>query len=407
MRSQKISFQNNSGVKLSAKLELPADRHPYTCAIFAHCFTCSKNLGAARNISSALTTNGIAVLRFDFTGLGDSEGAFEESNFSTNIEDLLAAAAYLETHFESPSIFIGHSLGGAAVVFAASQIPSIQAVATIGAPADPEHVQHLLKEGIDEIEKSGEATVDIGGRPFKIKKQFLEDIRSRNMEDVLKNLRKAILVLHSPQDKTVSIGNAAKIYNTAFHPKSFISLDGADHLLSDKKDSLYAGEMIASWVKRYVSFPEERLLKSDKEVVAQLGNDGYKTEIKAGRHGLIADEPLSVGGTDLGPSPYQLLSAALGACTVMTMQMYARRKKWDLQEVTVHIDHSKDYVKDCEAVDNPKSKIDHFDRELEIEGDLSDEQKNRLLEIADRCPVHKTLHSEVVIKTTLRKGDDK
>jgi uncharacterized OsmC-like protein/alpha/beta superfamily hydrolase len=402
MRTKKVEFTNSEGLRLSARLELPADQQPLACAIFAHCFTCSKNLGAVRTISNALTSKGIAVLRFDFTGLGQSEGEFANSNFSTNVEDLIAAWNFMEENYEAPSILIGHSLGGAAVIHAGAQLEEVKAIVTIGAPSDPEHLSHLLEESIEEIEEKGEATVNIGGRPFKVKKQFLDDIRKKETKDILKDLRKALLVMHSPQDRIVAIENAATIYHAAFHPKSFITLDGADHLLSNKEDAFYAGEIIGSWVKRYILIPKKDQLPSGSEVVGRLDNSGYTTEIRAGRHGLIADEPESVGGNDFGPSPYQLLSASLTACTVMTLQMYARRKKWDLQSVIVHIDHKKDYVQDCEKTDDPKSRIDHFTRVLELEGELDEKQKARLLEIADKCPVHKTLHSDVVVQTRLK-----
>ena len=266
MQSQKVNFTNQEGHTLAARLELPVNQHPHTYAIFAHCFTCSKNLSAVRNISRALNMEGIAVLRFDFTGLGESEGEFEDTNFSSNVQDLLAASDFLSTNFKTPTMLIGHSLGGAAVITAAQQLEHIQTVATIGAPYDPEHVGHLLGEAIDSIETDGEAEVNIGGRPFKVKKQFLEDIRSGNQPENIRNLKKALLIMHSPQDMTVSIDNAAKIYQDAMHPKSFISLNGADHLLSNKGDSIYVGDMIASWARRYLDIPEKEALKAEKTV---------------------------------------------------------------------------------------------------------------------------------------------
>jgi len=371
--------------------------------LFAHCFTCSKDLTAVRNISRALNLNGFAVLRFDFTGLGESEGDFADTNFSSNVEDLIDAAKFLEEHYQAPELLIGHSLGGAAVICAAGHLPSIKAVTTIGAPFDPRHVAHLLQSKIEEIETNGVAEVVLSGRTFKVKKQFLDDIQNQIIVEHIKDLRKAILIMHSPQDRIVEIENAAKIYHAAHHPKSFVSLDGADHLLTNKKDSHYAGNVIANWADRYIDKPEKQDLKSEKEVVVRLGNEGYTTEIMIRKHGITADEPESVGGNDFGPSPYELVSAGLGACTAMTMQMYARRKKWDLQEVVVHLDHYKDYAQDMEAVvDKKPPKMDHFDRVIEMKGDLSAEQKTRLMEIADRCPVHRTMHSEVKVNTTLR-----
>ena len=404
MKVEKVQFENANGYTLSARLEFPPDSHPYAFAIFAHVFTGNKNLSATRHISRALTQHGIGVLRFDFTGLGESEGDFADTNFTSNVDDLLAASKFLEENYEAPSILIGHSLGGAAVIFAASQLDSIQAVATIGAPSEPEHVMHLLHGKIEDIETTGLANVSIGGRSFTIKKQFLDDLRSKNMFKILKDLKKPILVLHSPQDSVVEIENAAKIYHAAFHPKSFVSLDGADHMLSKKGDAAYAGDLVASWMARYVIAPKIEKLKTDAQVAVRLGDVGFTAEIQAGQHGMLADESEDLGGDDFGPSPYQYLSAALGACTVMTLQMYARRKKWDLKEVKVHIDHGKRYADDCkECVEFDKEiKIDHFEKVIELEGDLSEEQISRLLEIADRCPVHRTLHKEVKITTRLK-----
>ncbi len=402
MRSQKVKFTNANGYELSARLELPVSKHPHSYALFAHVFTGNKNLSATRHISRALTLSGIAVLRFDFTGLGESEGDFADTNFTSNVEDLLAAARFLEENYKAPKILIGHSLGGAAAIFAAKHIASIRAVATIGAPSNPEHVSHLLSEKLEDIEKYGKANVTIDGRSFTIKKQFLDDLRNKNMFGILQNLNKALLVLHSPQDRIVEIDNAAKIYKAAFHPKSFITLDGADHMLSNKHDSTYVGKLIASWVSRYIEIPKENPLQTNKQVVVRLGSDGYTTEIMAGRHGLIADESEKLGGNDFGPSPYELLSASLGACTAMTLQMYARRKQWDLKEVKVHLSYAKDYLEDCQTCEKPESKIDHFDRIIELEGNLSEVQRNRLLEIAEKCPVHKTLHNSIVVHSFLK-----
>lgn len=402
MNSVKLTFKNNQEKSLSAKLEYPVDGQPTAYAIFAHCFTCSKNLAAVTNISRALTSKGIAVLRFDFTGLGDSEGDFADTNFSSNVEDLISAATYLEKEHVAPQIIIGHSLGGAAVLMAASKIDSIEAVVTIGAPADPPHVQHLFQGGIDEIEKHGEATVSIGGRPFKIKKQFIEDLRNNSLEFTVGKMRKALLVMHSPQDEIVEVDNARKIYEMAKHPKSFITLDGADHLLTRKEDSMYVGSMVGSWVTRYLALPKTEALETDKQVVVRTGDDGYTTEIKASGHNLIADEPESFGGKNLGPNPYDLLLSSLGACTGMTLRMYADHKKWDLQEVKVHLQHNKVHAKDCDECESNKSKIDKIEKVLEFKGDLSEEQIKRLTEIADKCPVHRTITSEILMNTTVK-----
>lgn len=401
IRSEKVTFTNSQGEQLAARLEMPVNQHPHTYVLFAHCFTCNKNLTAVRNISRALTIEGFAVLRFDFTGLGESEGDFADTNFSSNIQDLEHAAHFLKEEYESPSLLIGHSLGGAAVIRAASHIDTVKAVATIGAPFDPEHVSHLLENSREEIEENGMAQVNIGGRSFTVKKQFLEDIRQNKCIDRIKNLKKALLIMHSPQDRIVAIDNAAKIYHAAMHPKSFISLDGSDHLLTHKQDSLYAGDMIACWAKKYINQPQKEKLQVIKEVAVRLGHEGYTTDIMVRQHGLTADEPESVGGNDFGPSPYELVTAGLGACTAMTLHMYARRKKWDLQEVIVHLEHYKDYATDLENLEKEQSKIDHFGRFIEINGELNDTQKARLIEIANKCPVHKTLHKPVEIRTEL------
>jgi len=402
MNSERIEFTNKLGYTLSARLERPIDMKAHTYAIFAHVFTGSKNLPATRCISRALTQDGIAVLRFDFTGLGDSEGDFADTNFTSNVEDLLAASEHLENNYKAPSIIIGHSLGGAASIFAASKLDSIKAVATIGTPSQPDHVSHLFESSLDEIESEGLAKVNIGGRAFTIKKQFLDDLKSKDMFDILNDMDKAILVLHSPQDNIVGIENAAEIYQNAKHPKSFVTLNGADHMLSRKEDAHYVGELVASWAKRYISIPKKETLSTDKQVVARLGEVGYTTEIKAGQHSLIADEDEALGGDDFGPSPYEYLSAGLGACTAITIQMYARRKQWPLEEVKVHLSYGRDYHQDCEECEDESKKIEAFERHIELSGNLSQEQIDRIMIIADKCPVHKTLSKDVQIKTHLR-----
>ena len=402
MPSQKVNFRNKLDYTLATRLELPFKQHPHNFDIIAHSFIYTKNLSAVRNISRALNMEGIAVLRFDFTGLGESEGEFSETNFSSNIEDLLAAATFLSENYMAPSMLIGHSLGGAAVISAASKLESVRTVATIGAPFDPAHVSHLFGSDLETIEAEGNGAGNIGGRRFRVKKQFLDDIKKENQLDNIKNLGKALLILHSPQDRTVDVGNAAKIYKAAMHPKSFISLDGADHLLSEKADSVYVGDIIASWARRYLNVPEKEALQREKSIAVRLGAEGFTTDIMVRQHSITADEPESVGGNDFGPSPYELLTAGLGACTAMTLQMYARRKKWDLQEVRVHLDHYKDYATDMENVEDAKSRIDHFDRIIEVDGNLDETQKQRLLEIANKCPVHRTLHSNVKIISRLK-----
>ncbi len=403
MNLQKVTFKNNEGQLLEGRLELPVDRHPHNYAIFAHCFTCNKNLLAVKNIGRALTTNGFGVLRFDFTGLGESEGDFADTNFSGNVEDLVAAAGYLTEKHIAPTLLIGHSLGGAAVIFAATEIPSVKAIATVGAPSDPSHVQHLLKSSLEEIEATGKAVVNLSGRDFTIKKQFLEDLKTKSLPETVKKLRKPLLLMHSPQDATVGIKNAEEIYRAAHHPKSFVSLDGANHLLMNRKDSLYVGEVISGWAKRYLAFEtEEELPKTEHQVVASLdAEDGFTTKMKVGNHFMVSDEPTDFGGNDFGPSPYDLVSSGLSACTVMTLQMYAKRKKWPLENVTVHTTYGKAHAPDCENCEDTAAKIDTFNREIQLNGALDQKQRERMLQIADKCPVHKTLHSEVHVITKL------
>lgn len=401
MKKKKVSFKGQQNHDLSAVIHFPADRKPSSFVIFAHCFTCNKNFNAVRNISLGLTKYGYAVLSFDFTGLGESEGKFSDTNFSTNLSDLVKAAEFLKENYVAPTLLIGHSLGGAAVLMAASQIDSVTAIATVGAPSQPEHVLHLIKGGISEIKKNGEAEVSIGGRPFKIKEQFIKDLQRNNEVNNLEELRKAILILHSPQDNVVSINNAQEIYRKAHHPKSFISLDGADHLLSKKEDSVYAGEIIATWAKKYLRVEEESKPQTDSQTVAQIGakEDNFTTQILAEGHHLISDEPENIGGDNFGPSPYGLLTSALAACTAITLRMYANRKNWPVEEIEVHVDQEKRHDKDSKNCDSEEGKITFFDRKIAIKGELDAKQIKRLMEIADKCPVHKTLEDNIKITT--------
>ncbi len=402
MYTKNIQFKNKQGLLLDGNIDFPIDKKPLSFALFAHFFTGSQNFTAVRNISRALTHNRIAVMRFDFAGLGKSEGNFEDSNFSSNIDDLISAANYLKENYESPKIIVGHSLGGAAAVFAADEIESIQAIVTIGAPSNPSHVEHLFEGHLENINLDGEATFEIGGRPFTIKKHFLEDLSSKNMTKLLQNSRKPILVLHSPQDKIVEINNAKEIYKAAHHPKSFISLDGANHLLTKKEDSFYVGQVLASWAKRYVVFNKEIDLSTDKQTVVRIGRTKYSTEIVARNHSILADEPKKFGGKDSGLTPYELLLASLGSCTAITLRMYADRKKWDLDEVLVHLEHSKQHAEDCASCPDIPAKIDKFVRTIELVGDLTFDERKRLLQIANRCPVHRTLENKIEIETVLR-----
>ncbi|RMH83335.1 MAG: OsmC family protein [Calditrichaeota bacterium] len=408
MRSQRVTFPNREGQRLAARLDLPVTGEPRAFALFAHCFTCTKNLKAVTNISRALTLHNIGVLRFDFTGLGESEGDFADTNFSSNVADLLQAAEFLQREYRAPRILIGHSLGGAAVLQAAEHIPSAVAVATIGAPFEPAHVTHLLADSRKEIEERGEAEVILAGRRFRIKKQFLEDLEMTRMEEKIRRLRKALLVFHAPGDNTVGIDNAARIFKAALHPKSFVSLDDADHLLTREQDSRYVGRVLAAWAEKYV----EELAETGKStpsltpeanvVIARTGKEGYYTEVMANGHPLVADEPVDYGGTNLGPSPYELLAAALGTCTAMTLRMYADRKQWPLEEVTVRVTHRKIHAEECGDCETTMGKLDVLDREVELSGALTPQQRQRLLEIANKCPVHRTLHSEIVVNTRLR-----
>ncbi|MBI3056665.1 MAG: alpha/beta fold hydrolase [Betaproteobacteria bacterium] len=405
MPSQKIIFVGANGAELAARLDLPlGGARAY--AIFAHCFTCSKDTKAATYLSAALAEQGIATLRFDFTGLGGSGGDFANTNFSSNVADLVAAADYLRANHGTPEILIGHSLGGAAVLAAAPKIADARAVATINAPFDPAHVLHMMAAARPEIELAGEAEVTLGGRPFRIKKQFIEDLEQQRVTEEIKRMKKALLVMHAPLDVIVNIDNAAQIFLAARHPKSFVSLDGADHLLSRREDAMYAGSVLAAWAARYIARP----LSGDADapraapgevIVAEAGTGKYEQTISAGRHRLRADEPVAAGGADNGPSPYDLLLAGLGACTSMTIRMYAAQKQWPLAGLSVKLTHAKVYAEDCADCDTKAGKIDRIEREITIEGDLDGAQREKLLEIANKCPVHRTLHSEVWIPTRL------
>ncbi len=408
MKTEKITFPNGRGEMLAARLELPEDERPLAYALFAHCFTCSKNLTAAVHISRALSSRRIAVLRFDFTGLGESEGEFAATTFSSEVSDLVAAARFLEQEYQAPQLLIGHSLGGAAVLAAAAKIPSTLAVVTIAAPFHPAQLRGLLGETSARVEQDGQATVQIGGRAFTIRKSLLDDLAAQQPAGTLARLTAALLVMHSPRDRMVGIDNAAGIYQAAHHPKSFISLDPADHLLSDSRDSHYAGEMIAAWAGRYLAPPDTSPPSPvppeviDNRVTARTGAGAFRTEIFANGFPLVADEPVEYGGNNEGPSPYEYLLAALGACTGMTLRMYAQRKGWPLAETVVRLSHRKVHAEDCRDCDDKESRIDLFVRELELFGELDEAQRRRLLEIAGQCPVHRTLEGEARIETTLR-----
>ncbi|TDW28761.1 putative redox protein [Cryobacterium psychrophilum] len=407
MRSERLEFPGSEGVLLAARLDLPHEA-PRAYALFAHCFTCSKDVMAAARISRALTDFGIAVLRFDFTGLGQSGGDFANTNFSSNIDDLVHASDFLREHFTAPSLLIGHSLGGAAVLAAVHRVPEVRAVATIGAPADPDHLAHLLRASRAEIEECGVAEVQLAGRTFRIKRQFLDDIAAQPQLERISHLGVALLVMHSPIDAIVDADNARRIYEAARHPKSFIALDGADHLLTKPADAFFAAAMLATWASRYALSPLPDALPVTTPadpteglvVVSESEADGYAQNVLIGRHRLTADEPEPVG-TNTGPSPYDFLLAGLGACTSMTLRMYARRKNWPLEKVTVSLRHSRIHASDCAGCETGSGQVDRIERVIQLEGDLDDSQRHKLREIADKCPVHRTLHSEVQVDTTV------
>lgn len=401
---EKIRFENADGNALAARLDRPDGESPCAFALFAHCFTCSKDLRAAGAISRALTRHGIAVLRFDFTGLGESEGEFADTNFSSNVEDLIAAADHLSEHHEAPRILVGHSLGGAAVLQAAQRLDSVQAVSTIGAPYDPEHVTQHLQDAVEDIEEKGEARVQLAGRTFTIRKQFLDDLAATKMETTIRTLGRALLIFHSPVDQTVGANNAAKIFQAAKHPKSFVSLDDADHLLTDRSDAEYLGVVLGAWAEKYVDRSVSEPDTPDEDVVTRTEGT-YRTAIQAGRHALVGDEPESVGGDD-GPTPYGFLLSALGSCTGMTLRMYSDRKEWPLDETIVRLSHEKVHAEDCENCDTEQGQVDRITREIEIRGRLSDDQRERLFEIANKCPVHRTLLGDVDVRSSLRSRDD-
>jgi putative redox protein len=401
MRTERLQFANAKGEKLAALIDLPLGK-PVAFALFAHCFTCGKDNLAAKHIAERLAMCGIGVLRFDFTGLGMSEGEFADTHFSSNVDDLVAAGDHLRKTYGAPAILIGHSLGGAAALAAAHRIPDAHAVVTIAAPSDPAHVVGLFKDHVDKIREQGQVEVQLAERPFSIKREFLDDVAQQRIEDCLANLRKALLVFHSPTDDIVGIENASRIFITAKHPKSFVSLAGADHLLSKKDDAVYVANVIAAWAERYLEQPAER---SDEQIevgivlVRETGGGKFQQEVVSGPHRFLADEPVKAGGLDSGPGPYDLLLASLGACTSMTLRLYADNKKLSLDRVSVRLTHNKIHAEDCLNCETKEGMIDRIDRNITLEGALSADERKRLMEIADKCPVHRTLESEIDIRT--------
>lgn len=401
MHTEQLEFSNAKGDKLSALIDLPLGR-PVAFALFAHCFTCGKDNLAARRIAERLAMCGIGVLRFDFTGLGTSEGQFADTHFSSNVDDLVAAADCLRRKHDAPAILIGHSLGGSAVLAASHRIPEARAVVTIAAPYDPAHVVGLFKDKVGEIQSQGEVEVSLAGRPFRIRREFLDDVAEKKLNECIANLRKALLVFHSPTDDIVGIENASHIFTTARHPKSFVSLAGADHLLGKRTDAIYVANVIAAWAERYLEQPAERSeeqFESGTVVVRETGGGKFQQEIVSGPHRFLADEPVKVGGLDSGPGPYDLLLAGLGACTSMTLRLYADHRKLPLDRVTVRLTHNKIHAEDCVNCETKEGMVDRIDRNITMEGKLDAEQRKRLLEIADKCPVHRTLESEIDIRT--------
>jgi uncharacterized OsmC-like protein/alpha/beta superfamily hydrolase len=398
--SRKISFPGAAGGNLSARLDVPAS--PRAFALFAHCFTCGKDIFAASRIAEGLTARGIAVLRFDFTGIGSSEGEFANTNFSSNVGDLVAAASYLRRSHAAPSLLIGHSLGGAAVLAAAPHVPEATCVVTIGAPSSATHVKHNFAADLAKITEEGKAEVTLAGRKFTIARQFLDDIAGQNFLDGLANLKKALLVCHAPRDEYVGIDNATTIFSAARHPKSFLSLDTADHLLRRREDAIYLADVIAAWSSRYLPAAEEAVALPPGIVEVRETLTGHLAqEVRAGRHVLMAGEPVAVGGDDVGPGPYDYLLAALGACTSMTMRLYAERKGIKAERFSVRLSHRRVHAADCADCETKEGNIGEITRDIVIDGDVPEAARARLMEIADRCPVHETLTHEIKVRSRL------
>lgn len=398
---QRIQFNSRLGHKLVGILHLPDVDDISAYALFAHCFTCTKNINSASHIADTLSQHGIATLRFDFTGLGASGGDFADSTFSTDVNDLIDAANYLASEYDAPQLLVGHSLGGTAMLAAAAHISSAKAVASIGSPASPEHILHLIEAQLDDIESRGSAQVRLAGREFTFKQDFVDDVRSHTIN--YKKLGKALMVMHAPLDDTVSIEEAGQIFSQAMHPKSFVTLDSANHLLSNPDDADYAAQVLAGWAQRYITpavNTETKQALSGVTAKAKTAQQ-FLCHLNANGHRLLADEPTSFGGKNAGPSPYDFLGSALASCTAMTLNMYARHKKWLVDEVSVNVEHSRIHADDCHDCEKRSGQIDVFTRTISITGKLDQEQRTRMLHIADRCPVHKTLENEIKIDSIL------
>ncbi len=407
-RLEKVSFIGADGEsRLDARLDLPAAA-PRAYALFAHCFTCSKSILAATRIADGLNRHGIAVLRFDFTGLGASEGEFANTTFASNVGDLVAAASWLRDEGHAPALLIGHSLGGAAVLAAAGEVPEAKAVVTIAAPSEPKHVERLFTDVRPAGDGGDELFVEIGGRPFRIRRGFLDDIARQRLAPRIARLRRPLLVVHSAADTVVPIDDAYRIFDSAHEPKAIIALDGADHLLSRREDAAYVADMVAAWAGRALPSPEsedapEITAPADAVRVVATGQGKFQQAISiGGRHRLIADEPVAYGGGDTGPGPYDFLLAGLGACTAMTLRMFADRQQIPLEGVAVTLRHAKIHAEDCADCETKEGMLDRIERDIELSGPLDESNRQRLLEIADKCPVHRTLESEIDIVTRLQ-----
>jgi len=401
----RVEFPNRLGHKLAGALELPAEGQPRAMAIFAHCFTCGKDVVASSRISRALADQGIGVLRFDFTGLGGSDGDFGDTNFSTNLADLEDAANWLAGEYSAPRLIIGHSLGGAAALVAGKLIDSIEAIVTIAAPATPQHVEHLFAHRSEDIRAQGQAKVNIGGRPVNIGSGMLEDLEQWPLNKTLEGLDKPLLIFHSPVDQLVNVEEAAKIYQAAKHPKSFISLENADHLLTKEADADYVALTLTAWASRYLDLSSPQLQSRDRpsvtpgEVLVTERDAAFLRGLYTSDHQWLADEPKDKGGSNQGPSPYELLLMSLGACTSMTLRMYANHKKLPVENIQVHLSHKRIHAQDCADCETGDGRVDEIERIIDYQGQLSEEQHQRFLDIADKCPVHKTLEGDIKVRT--------
>lgn len=398
-RSVRFQFEGKGGQKLDGRLELPLSGKPRAVALFAHCFTCTKSSHGATRISAALAAEGIATLRFDFTGLGGSGGEFANAGFAANVDDLVAAAdALAKDGPGAPQLLVGHSLGGAAVIAAAGQIDSVKAIATVGAPFEVEHVLLQLGDGLKKVEEDGEAEVQIGGRPFRVAKSFIDQTRNQPQDERLAKLGRPLLVMHAPDDDIVPFAEAEALFAAASQPKSFTALGHADHLLTREGAGQRVAAQIAAWATPWLDFADIDKPELEGSLVRVSGTGGKFTQlVETADHELLADEPASVKGDNLGPTPYDLLLAALGSCTSMTIKMYADRKGWKLEQAQVLLEHSREHRADCEDCNN--GQIDVIDRVISLDGDLDEEQRAKLIDIADRCPVHRTLTNHIEINS--------